>query len=869
MTPGQTLTHYEIISALGKGGMGEVYLAQDTRLKREVAIKVLPDSVRRDPERLKRFRREAEAAAKLNHPNIATIHSIEEDQGELFITMEYVDGKTLVDHIPSTGLDTDQFFEWFIPLSDALAHAHEHGRVHRDLKPANIMIRQDATPIILDFGLARIEESESPELDSHAPTQTMKDAPPSVTQGRSFLGTPAYMSPEQIEGKVVDARTDLFSLGVVMYEALTGQRPFKGDTVESIIARILEVEPEPMSEMKPVTPYQVWSVIRRCLEKDQDMRPQGANALHKELTVIWNEGKAGTLLVDASTVQERELAPDLPLRKYCLPLEDKSGTFETTKWSGLAISPDGARIAYIQNDSLWVRDLDQITPREIIDSVETKGQPGWSQDSKVIVYLDKEGIKKVRAEGGSSTFLCNSPGRISRFIWTDDENILLGNVTTGESEIYTVSAHGGDLRPFMAPDSDSGELGVSWPYILPDKRGLIFTVKTENSFDLVVQSGDIKHCLLSQDDFIMWPIYSPTGHLLYQSGWPTNRGIWAVAFDISTLKVTGNPFPVARDGIYPSIADDGTLVYRQEAPTAGGEQQLRWVDRIGVVGETIGAPRSDMLSPALSPDGRHVAVSEIDNGSRNIWVYNTVRGSRTRLRLDSEVADHQPAWSPTADQIVIDSDQHPYSDLIIVDADGSQEVHALELEHKTVGCPDWSSDGRFLLYHAVGQDAGSDIWCYDFTHTQSTRVFQKSSSRNLMPVLSPNGKFVAYQSDESGDWEIFVTRFPEGKGKWQISVDGGMHPRWNGEGNELFYVETGTNMLTAVSVETVDVFQMDLPQKLFNVKNSTFYMRQYDVTPDGQRFVVVQDVDTGEADHTPGVAIILVQNWFKEFEGRQ
>jgi eukaryotic-like serine/threonine-protein kinase len=259
---GSELGHYKILSALGKGGMGEVYLADDTKLDRKVAIKVLPESLRKDDTRLERFRREARASASLKHPNIATIYALEEADAQLFIVMEYVEGKTLAEHIPSGGMDLDAFFSVFIPLADALAHAHDNGRIHRDIKPGNIMLTGDGTPKILDFGLARIEQEGGDVLESDTPTMTMNEMPPSLTQGRSFLGTPAYMSPEQIEGGKVDARTDIFSFGVVMYEALTGQRPFKGDTVESVIARILEIDPTPATELKPTSPYMLWQVIR-------------------------------------------------------------------------------------------------------------------------------------------------------------------------------------------------------------------------------------------------------------------------------------------------------------------------------------------------------------------------------------------------------------------------------------------------------------------------------------------------------------------------------------------------------------------------------------------------------------------------------
>ena len=503
---GRKLGHYKVLHALGKGGMGEVYLAEDTSLKREVAIKVLPKSLRNDPERLARFRREAEAAAKLNHLNIATIYSIEEVDGVLFITMEYVEGKPLSAHIPSDGMDLDAFFSTFIPLADALAHAHGHGRIHRDLKPGNIMITPEGVPKILDFGLARITrlDSEPVDVDSEASTLTMKEGeplpetpPPSITQGRQFMGTPSYMSPEQIETRQVDHRTDLFSLGIVMYEVLTGQRPFKGENVESIIGRILTEDPTAVPELKPITPHTLWWTVRKCLDKDRDRRTQTAGELHWDLHSVHAEVQAGTVLVDARTMPKPEPVPfwrqpvaiaamaivalivglaawflkpvpEPPLRKFELTVE----AVDNQAYDGPVISPDGTMIAYTQgrwpNTTLWIRNMDSVTPRELPDARDAR-RPFWSPNSDFVGYFTFTGVlaywtlSKVAAAGGPGIILCELPLGLPRGgVWQADGTIVFGvapGASAREGMLYAVPSQGGEPIVFATADSSLDQRG--------------------------------------------------------------------------------------------------------------------------------------------------------------------------------------------------------------------------------------------------------------------------------------------------------------------------------------------------------------------------------------------------------------------------
>ena len=568
---------YKILRPLGKGGMGEVYLAEDTRLKRQVAIKVLPERLRSDEARLKRFRREAEAAATLNHPNIATIFALEEMDGPdgplMFITMEYVEGSALNELIPDDGMDIDQFFSLFIPLTDALSHAHQQGRIHRDLKPANIVVTEDGTPKILDFGLARIidpdpvraySDTES-DLGEDEDTLTVQEQGiPSLTRAGQLVGTPQYMSPEQAEREDTDARTDIFSLGVVMYEAITGQKPFEGKTLESIIGKIMEAEPKSISEIKPITPYSLGTLIRSSLRKDREERVQNAKVLHADLRDIQNEFKMGTVLVDASTIPEPvpepvgpepialwrrpaaivgiaaamlivgltsawflKPAPEVRLRKFQWPVEDLRENFNP-----LAISPDGTMVAYVADNKLWIRDLDQIDPRQIPDSQGARSL-FWSPGSNQLGYFTNTELRRVAATGGSSLTLHKLTTFIGSATWRPDGTIILdkNNPQRFGRNLSAISSDGGSPAVYLEPDSTRHEKSFSAPHVLPDGQTLIFVVTNQdNSGDIVIQDGNSRRSLvhIESAEFLASPHYDNSGHILYASGTGRNWDIWAL-----------------------------------------------------------------------------------------------------------------------------------------------------------------------------------------------------------------------------------------------------------------------------------------------------------------------------------------------------
>ena len=909
MQPNTTIGHYTILRPLGAGGMGEVYLAEDTRLKRQVAVKVLPERLRSNEGRLKRFRREAEAAASLNHPNIAHIYALEEfpdpdGEQQLLITMEHVEGKTLKDAIPEGGMELEAFFDIFIPLADALSHAHSQGRIHRDLKPANIMILADGTPKILDFGLARIIDPDAVEaysdtdLGEDDATQTMKDGVPSLTRGGQLIGTPQYMSPEQAERKDTDARTDIFSFGLVMYEALTGQRAFDGDSLESIIGRILVEEPEAVTELRPITPYTLWTVIRRCIAKKPDRRMQGATELVAELEAIQQDIQAGTVLVDASTIPSHSIelepppSPALHLWRQPLAISGMVLTliigltaawllkpppdpvlrkYQLTEGRTPAISPDGTMVAYTKTrgGTMWVRDLQQLEAREIPSAVGAFN-PFWSPGSDYIGYRTQSEMRKVAAQGGPSTTLCQLPFFASVATWKRDGTILV----TQPDGIYMVSSQGGESAAYLWADSTKGEQGFSSIHVLPDGQILLLSrLNLDNSTDIVVQDGDIRRSLLHSNpgEFVSSPVYAQSGHILYtRRSSIGGRNLWAIPFDLSSLTRTGDPVLVAEDVTRPTVSNDGTLVYYSAA--ANPVQELVWVDRNGQVTGTFAQTYRGIRSLALAPDGRRVAVESNEPDNREIWIHDADRNTRTRLTFDPLI-NSQPTWSPDGASVAFMRGAGPNPlggqyDIMMQAADGGSPMEPLAADSLPAFGPNWSHDGQSLAYHVGDVNTGRDIWMVPLTGNRTPRPVVQGPKNELLPSISPDSRYVAYVSDESDRWEVYVTRFPEGGGRWQVSTDGGVQPRWTDK--ELFYLQGET--LMAVPIDTRTGFNPGTPKALFSgqqiqARLSAFtpapYFFVYDVTADGRLFVMFRTVSA-----VTGPLITVVQNWSAEFKDR-
>jgi eukaryotic-like serine/threonine-protein kinase len=892
MNSGQTIAHYHIIRPLGKGGMGEVYLAHDAKLDRDVAVKVLPESLRSDPERLVRFRREAKAAASLNHPNIGTIHSIEDADGVMFIVMEYVDGQTLAEAIPEGGMDLDAFFATFIPLADALAHAHEQGRVHRDIKPGNIMIAKDGTPKILDFGLARImpaEESSDPE----APTMTMKadDIDPSAMHdGPRIMGTPQYMSPEQAEGRELDHRTDIFSFGVVMYEALTGKKAFEGASRTSLLGKIVNEDPEPVTTIKAVTPYLLWTLVRSCIKKERDRRMQTALQLNTDLEMIQQDVRTGIngivdpraisedsskvpirlsqysvqisvlmvlMVLSGLTVRMLITFPEAPLRKFQIADIESINTRTAT------LSPDGTMMAYIARDQVWIRELSVLDSRAVQDS---QGAVGlfWSPDSKFLGYAIGNTLWKASVRGSELVKLCELPG-ISN--WKIDATWGTTGIiiTDWRGDLVSVPDRGGDSQVVASPDSSAGEKEFNAPHFLPDGNSLLYgLVLYSGSSDIGLLSGGTRTTLVSHEGVkVNSPVYSPTGHLVYSR----DGGVWAQSFHLSELSVTGPAFPVAGKGGWPSVSIDGTMIYR--TPGRMIPRQLVWVDRSGTVLDTIGRQWQELGSPIISPEGRQVMVTATVAGNTDLWMYEFDR--ETLRRLTSDPAwDGNAVWSPEGDRIAFGSRRDGTVDIFLREVYTRGTVQPLVSGLGFQSGASWSNDGKALLF---GDTRDRDVWYVPLTDERKPIKLVQASFNQWPGDFSPDGLYVSYTSSETGQREVYVTPFPSGDGQWPVSVRGGRHSRWRGK--EIFYVDGNTMMVANVSTE--QGFQIGTPQSLFNGDTIQANLREvnvagvtglpsYDVSADGQHFVIVQRAD--QVRPTPPT-ITVVENWYSEFKDRE
>jgi|GEM_PF-1285334 len=931
MKPDTTILHYRIIDKLGQGGMGEVYLAEDTRLKRKVALKVLPDELSDDRERLQRFRIEAEAVAQLNHPNIAQIYAIEEadlvpEDGKSpsypqFITMEYVEGKSLHEHLSQERLPLDTFFEWFLPLADALGHAHERGIVHRDLKPGNIVISDKGVPKILDFGLARITQDEAGKADSEAPTMTL-------TQAGTIIGTPAYMSPEQATGQHSDHRSDIFSLGILMYEVLTGQRPFTGDHYVSVISSTLKDEPAPLTTANPNIPYTLNRIVKHCLQKNLRNRYQSILDVHHDLADAKEESQHGIVADLTNGVREATTRvkphwsrptvlipivmgimaimigfiaifaprPEIPpeplrklLRKFQIPIDNIASNYA-------ALSPDGAMITYIHKKKLWVRRLDQVESRELPDTDEAD-YLFWSPESDYIGYRNQEALWKIAPDGSGRSRLCDLPdGRLAGVSWGTDGIIVFSslNLRSG-GNLYAVPDRGGDPTLIMEPDKEQSEWGLISPVTLPEFNLKIYAVWShgdpEEAADLaekyrentnlrfmislarltstkiVVDSpGEPRRELPLPGEFLSVAGYASTGHLLYYRGSIPRQGdLWAVPFSATLGEITGEPFPVVRQADALSLAADGTMAYRQvPRPTF----QLALVDRRGRLEETIGEPQEWIGEPVFSPDETRIVAETMVNANLGLWHYDRERGIRNRLTF-AEYEYSTPAWKPDGRHLIFSISPlltagrrgRRGGDLLMqLAADGSAEMTSLTADSLRGSDPILSVDGKYIIFMRRG-----NVQYTSLAEAENTRPQTLIQDRGWIwdPVLSPDNRYLAYVSSRQNDRpEVFVTQFPSGNGQWQVSSNGGGSPRWSSEGNELFYIEDGTMM--AASILKGDGFRFDPPVALFEglqgSRPGRFRFSNYDVTDDGQHFLIVKN-----AEETIPM-LTIVENWIREFE---
>jgi Tol biopolymer transport system component len=873
---GKHVGHYRIAGKIGEGGMGVVWEAMDTRLDRQVAIKILPDTFERDAERVERFNREAKLLASLNHPNIAGIHGLEEQDGVRFLVMELVPGRDLAQRLAQGPLAVEDALEVARQIADALEAAHENGVVHRDLKPANIQLTPDGTIKILDFGLAKALDTEAASANtSMSPTLTTP-----ATRAGVILGTAAYMSPEQAKGKQVDRRADIWAFGCVLYEMLTGVRPFQGEGISETLASVIMGAPA-MESLPHEMPPTVRRLLKRCLDKEprRRLRDIGEARFVLEETL---SGKAEE--VDGATAAEparRSRAPlflaagaaivaavaaaavtwalrpthaEPPVRRFELPVETPGRT--PPNGNPMAISPDGKRIAYAIGGRLWIRDLDKLESIE----VETPSEPlfvFWSADSEWVAFAAGSKLWKAPAEGGTVTAIADQPGALaggSGASWTVDDRILLAR---GDAGLYQVSARGGDLETILQADPET-EGDLHQPSALPDGRGFLFVVHAKDGRPDTLQlysEGERETLLRIEDQDIWDPVYSATGHILYRRQ-PANPGIWALPFSLTDLEVTGEPFLVVPDGDLPSVSRDGTLIH--VSGSSSELTQMVWLNRDGNVVGTIGQPQRHWPFPALSPDGRHVAIAATENEDREIWIHDVERGTKTRLTFGAVRAFH-PEWSPDGTQIVFPDGNPPFT-IARQSMGGSGGVESSREGFH----PAFSPDGRYLVYSEQVSGPDWDLRFVDLDQGGEPVSFLAAAGNQGWPRVSPDGDYVAYVSDETGVNEVYLRPFPVGDGKWQVSVDGGYWPRWSRSGDRIYFVEEDT--LFEVGVSTRPSLRLGQPREIFTREPLGWTLilnwpPGYDVSADGERFVVCRPV---EQERTV-TGIIVVENWLGEF----
>ena len=897
--------------------MGVVYKAEDTKLERTVALKFLAAHLLADEESRKRFEREAKAAAALSHPNICTIHEIDEAEGKTFLALEFVEGESLEKKIDRGPVALKEALDIGRQVAGGLSAAHDKKIVHRDIKPGNLLITPDGRVKILDFGLALLTEGSK------------------ITQLDTTLGTVAYMSPQQAQGVKVDHRADVWALGCVLYEMVCGQRPFRGEYDQALLYEIVHEEPQPLTGLRTGVPVELEFMVGKCLAKDAEQRYQNTADMIVDLGNLAEKLKSGRsailrtagglgdtiatgtsagrsprsgdeqaeqhgdgqgeslspprgfdvasilsavvvpglkrrlpwalfavtaiALLAVSLFHFRETPAEAPLRRFAFTPE----SLRETIGGRAAISPNGRQIVYVaggEESKLWVRDLDAEEPRELAGT-EGAQRPFWSPDSEFIGFAANRELKKISAQGGPTITLCQLPGGILQGGgWSPGgDSIAFGS--GGPSRIYEVTARGGEPRLLFESEQGDGSTG---PHFLPVQavaRSIIFDLGSPTDRDIAVKNLETGEWEVLAEG--AYPVYSPSRHILYQ----TNRyesGLWALPFSIETLKPTGEAFPIAENAGGPSVGADGTLVYTdfwgREA------QQLAWRDRSGKKLRVIGQPQEFIRYPDLSPDGGRVAVRGFEDGNDDIWVHELERPLKRRLTFHAAV-DSQPIWSPSGEKITFRS-RRQGDDIYSRPADGTGEIELLAGADLPEYSCDWSPDGKYLLYRVNDPKNLRDLWYLKRKEDGSdfdSLPFVQTSFNESEAKFSPRGHFVAFVSDQSGQDQVYVRTFPEGERQSQVSTRGGGQPRWSRDGKELFYVVDDT--LMAVEVSTRPSFTTAATTRLFqdaSLRSTTGH--RYDVSPDGRRFVLVETIESEEAK---APSIHVVQNWFAEFRDRR
>jgi eukaryotic-like serine/threonine-protein kinase len=897
LAPGTHVGPYEITGPLGSGGMGEVYRARDTRLERAVAIKILPQQLSNDPVRKQRFEREAKTISNLNHPHICVLHDVGSQDGVDYLVMECVEGETLAKRLEKGPVLLDQVLKLGSQIADALDKAHRSGVVHRDLKPGNIMLTPTGAKL-LDFGLAK---PAAPLASVATLTAAVTQDSPVTAQG-TIVGTFQYMSPEQIEGKEIDGRSDIFSVGAVLYEMLTGQRAFPGKSQLSVASAILEKEPAPIITVKPMTPPALDHAIRRCLAKEPERRWQSAADLAGELQWIAEGGSQASVpapIASRAKVRERLgwvaatllalvavafaigfvlRAPKSPQQPMRLNAEIGADANLFTEVGPSAIlSPDGTLMVLVATGSdqkrrLYVRSLDQLQAT-VISGTENGRDPFFAPDGQWLGFFADGKLKKVSVHGGAPVTLCDANSDRGGS-WSEDGTIAFA--PDFRLALSKVSSAGGAPQPLTMLDKQAGEVTHRWPQVLPGGKAVLFTSSTHGTnyedAEIVVYSMDSgQRKTVERGGF--YGRYLPSGHLVYMH----EGTMFAVVFDLKRLEATGQPAPILNGVVTApgngaaqlTFSDAGNLAY-VAGRSASENISIYWMDRQGKFAPLHEIP-GDYANPTFSPDGKRLAL-EIWAGARaDIWLDDWNRDTFTRLTFAGG-ANFNPVWTPDGQRIVYSSDElSGSSNLWWKRADGAGDAQRLIESKNPQHAGSWRPDGKVLAFDQLNPDTNYDILTLTVEGSEKSgwkfgepKPFVNTPFVEVKPAFSPDGRWLAYQSDESGNFEVYVRPFPGPGGKWQISTGGGHLPKWSRNGNDLFYVTDDNRIMVAKYTASGESFHLEKPRlwspSQITRSHSTAY--NFDPHPDGQRFAVLKAGGTGEVAKVDKVSFIF--NFFEE-----